>query len=87
MEFKIADIFRNKHLNTATVYIQMDAKLWHEVKKNRQLGYLYGVTISNEVYRSNKDIKAYNPSVDDRKRANNGIKYITLTYPLAVNIY
>lgn len=65
----------------AIVKIAVDAKYWSYMKRNRQLGFLYGVDVSNEVYRrSCRLIPAHNPSVDDRKRASAGIKSITLTY-------
>lgn len=63
------------------VKVEMPADEWKITQRMGHLGALYGVDISNEVYRiSNRLVPAHNPMVDDSKRAKNGIKYITLTY-------
>lgn len=61
------------------IVVTVDAKLWQKHKKNGQLGSLYGVDISNLVYRAT-GVKAYYPSVSDKTRAKNGLKVIFLTY-------
>jgi hypothetical protein len=40
---------------------------------------LYGVDICNVLYREH-GIEAYNPTVDDRARAKNGVKTLTLLF-------
>lgn len=65
----------------ATVNVEVDAKYWSALKKKNQLGMLYGVDISNEVYRlSSQLIPAHNPMVDHNRNAKNGIKTISLQY-------
>lgn len=65
------------------VYVQMDSKEWTKIKNKKQLGHLYGVAISNEVYRiMHKSVVAWNPSVDDSRRASKGIKTLVLRYPM-----
>ncbi len=64
----------------ASVSIRIDAKRWHDLKKRGQLGMLYGVDVSNAVYRHDPRIYATNPTVDDSRRAKNGFKMIQLTY-------
>lgn len=66
-----------------TVTVTMPAKYWLGMKKLGRLGMLYGVDISNAVHREH-GIRAYNPTVEDRKRSVKGIKTVTLTYYNAV---
>lgn len=85
-EFIKLDIGEIEDSNTAfnkqaTVIAKMPIKEWQKIRKKSQLGMLYGVDISNEVYRkSDRKIKAYNPVVEDRTKAKAGIKTIELTY-------
>lgn len=65
------------------VTVSIPAKEWHTIKRRGALGALYGIDISNAAYRLH-GIKAYQPGVNDRVRASNGIKTITLTYVDAV---
>jgi hypothetical protein len=65
---------------TAEVTVVMPVGVFNSYKKRNDLGYLYGVVISNEVYRTNSSIDAYCPTVSDRIRASKGLKTITLTY-------
>lgn len=87
MNFTIKSIYANRagyigELD-AVVEIKMDAKEWASCKKKRQLGHLYGVAISNQVYvLVNKKINAYNPTVRDTERASKGVKTIHLRYPM-----
>lgn len=63
------------------VIVQCDAKEWNKLKKANDLGSLYGVDISNEVYRITDElVPAWNPSVCDRDRAKAGVKTIRLSY-------
>ena len=65
----------------ATCILKIPASVWRKYRAEGNLGFLYGVDVSNYVYRtSNFKIKAYNPVVSDRARAKNGIKTIELTY-------
>ena len=58
--------------------IEMTTKAWNEAKKD--LGYLFGIEISNYIYRE-YGVKAYNPMVDGiRDKSKKGIKYLSLTY-------
>src|SRR5580698_8556167 len=66
-------------LSYTSVTVKMPIKVWSAMKRRGQLGTLYGVDISNEVYRTH-GVPAHNPSVDDSKRATQGIKTIKLTY-------
>ncbi len=70
----------------AIVHVEVDAKRWHEYKARRNLGQLYGVDISNAVYKADRRIHATNPTVSDRERAKGGIKRITLYYNTSVLI-
>lgn len=70
------DEYGNAYTN---VRVSIEAKAWHRAKRQGQLGMLYGVDISNAVHRSH-GVPAYNPTVSDKERARNGIKYVTLTY-------
>lgn len=63
------------------VVVKLDSKAWTKLRTKGQLGQLYGVDISNEVYKlTNQLVPAYNPTVSDRDRAKNGIKTIRLSY-------
>ncbi len=63
------------------VKVDVDAAFWTKAKRTGQLGALYGIDISNEVYRlSRRLVPAWNPMVDDKRRASDGVKRITLTY-------
>lgn len=61
------------------VRVIMQAKTWLRAKRKGQLGMLYGVDISNFLYREH-GVAAYNPTVSDRARSSNGIKTLTLNY-------
>lgn len=76
--FKIISVSRYS-ADLVKVYIRMDAKEWHKLKKNSQLGSLYGIDISNAVYRE-YGVKAHCPTVSDRDNARGGIKRLTLYY-------
>lgn len=78
MSFKIVSVSRVSE-ETVSVKVRMDAKAWLKAKRDKALGALYGVDISNEVYRT-FGVKAYNPTVADRDNASGGIKWITLYY-------
>lgn len=71
--FNISIIYDDQY---ATVLVNMDAADWKKSDK----GTLYGIDISNAVYRLNDRVYAYNPSVDDTRIVRNGRKYLTLTY-------
>lgn len=71
----------------ARVVVYIDARKWNTMKKKGQLGQLYGVDISNEVHRLNKQIRAWNPAVNDRARASKGIKRIELQYEMVESFY
>jgi hypothetical protein len=53
----------------------MPVKEWTKSDK----GFLYGIDISNQVYRS-LGVKASHPTVDSSKRASKGIKTLVLYY-------
>lgn len=76
--FKIASVYRHNE-ELITVKVTLSAKEWFKAKNQGQLGQLYGVDISNAVYRE-YGVKAIYPIVGDRDRAKNGIKLIKLTY-------
>lgn len=86
-EFSIKSIIAKTHDQSfggqkwrVEIEISIDAKLWRKYKDRKNLGMLYGVDISNAVYRINHNIPASCPTVDDRRRAANGVKTIKLTY-------
>lgn len=59
----------------------IDPKEFAKIKRHNQLGQLFGIDLSNEVYRlTNGKIPASNPSVDYSKPARKGIKTLKLTY-------
>lgn len=64
---------------TVRVSIQCDAKAWSKLRDAGDLGSLYGIDVSNEVYKT-YGIKAYNPSVSHNDRARRGVKSIDLFY-------
>lgn len=66
----------------ASFVVRMPAVLWAKYKRQKQLGQLYGVDISTAIGRANPDVRAYQPTVSDRRRASKGVKLITLIYPL-----
>ena len=76
MQFEIVSIYRSTS-ELVSVKVRMPAKDWNASRK--ALGHLYGVDISNHVYRST-GIKAYQPIVDDKQRSKGGYKIIELTY-------
>ncbi len=65
----------------ATCFLKIPVSVWRRYRDKGNLGVLYGIDVSNYIYKaSNFKIKAYNPVVDDRQRARKGIKTIELTY-------
>ncbi len=84
MEFKIARLTYERYQSQAfaVVTVQVDAKFWHKARAKNDLGYLYGVAISNAVAHADPAIYAYCPTVSDRAKAKGGIKTIQLTYPM-----
>lgn len=65
------------------VFVNVDSKYWAKLKSKSNLGQLYGVDISNEVYRIvNKSFNTYCPSVSDDARASKGVKKIILSYTM-----
>lgn len=64
----------------ATVLVDVDAKEWSKLKRAKDLGSLYGIDIGNAVSKINPMIPAWNPMVDDKRNAKNGVKSITLEY-------
>jgi hypothetical protein len=76
--FKIVSV--KKHWdNTVKVCVRMDAKEWHKIARKGDKGQLYGIDISNQVFRD-YGVKAWNPAVNDRARARGGLKFIELFY-------
>lgn len=63
-----------------TVMVRISKKDWEKANK----GVLYGVDITNEVYKTRKNIMPC-PTVSDKTRAKNGFKYITLHYGKVLN--
>lgn len=78
MQFKIVSIERVSQ-GQVKVRVRMDAKAWLKARRAGALGQLYGVDISNAAYRQ-CGVKAYNPTVSDRERAQGGIKWLELYY-------
>ena len=83
--FTIKSITASTHDNSfggypfrVDVIVKMETKAYKQFKNN--LGHLYGVLISNEVYRINPAIKAHGPMVDASRRAKKGVKTIILSY-------
>lgn len=62
------------------VEVSMPVKTWQKYRKEKELGHLYGVQISNLVHHADPDVAAYCPTVDDKTNAKAGIKTIKLTY-------
>jgi hypothetical protein len=77
--FRIKSVHKTK--DHAYITIVINKILWEKQNK----GMLYGVDISNEVYRLHPDIMAHCPSVDDTARAKNGFKTISLRYEMRKN--
>lgn len=78
MLFNIVRIMRVS-LSTVRIDVTLDAKAWHKAKRLGHLGQLYGVDISNAVFRA-FSVKAYQPTVDDKAKARNGVKTVSLFY-------
>lgn len=76
--FNIIRIYRDS-LSTVRIDVAIDAKAWRSAKAKGHLGQLYGVDISNAVYRA-FSVKAYQPTVSDRQRAVKGVKTVSLWY-------
>jgi hypothetical protein len=77
-KFTIESIYRH-NAELVTVKVTMDAKTWAHCKASGLLGCLYGIDISNEVYRTS-GVNALHPIVCDTLRAKGGIKLIELSY-------
>lgn len=76
--FQVKNIVR-VNADTVKVTVTMSIKEFNKAKKD-SLGQLFGIDISNHVYRE-YGVKAYNPTVDGIKtRAKNGIKTLQLYY-------
>ena len=73
---------RTYHEDMVEFTVAMRAEVWRKYKKCKDLGWLYGVAISNEIHRNHPDVRAYRPVVSDTLRARSGIKTIRLMYPL-----
>jgi hypothetical protein len=71
------------HLWNVDVLIRIPVKVWNAYRKQKDLGYLYGVAVSNAVYRLNQNIPASHPIVNDNARASKGWKNIKLSYVLS----
>lgn len=79
--FTIKSIVATDYYNPeVTVKVEMPVKEWNKHRSKGWLGQLYGIDISNAVYAINNNIPASNPTVDDRRRASEGVKTITLIY-------
>ncbi|CAK9249691.1 unnamed protein product [Sphagnum jensenii] len=76
--FTIQSIYRLDS-DLVTVKVTMNAKAWLDYRNKGQLGSLYGVDISNQVYRLS-GVKASCPIVDDHAKSKNGVKVLELTY-------
>jgi hypothetical protein len=76
--FKIVTVSRYD-AESVKVLIDIDADAWRDHAKRGDLGQLYGVDISNRVFRE-YGVKAYNPTVDHNSRAVKGVKRLTLYY-------
>ena len=82
LTFKVLDVLsrEDEYGHTFTqARVAMPVKDWAKAKRLGQLGMLYGVDISNTLYREH-NVQAYNPTVDDRQRASQGVKIIRLVY-------
>lgn len=69
-----------KSWNHYEVTISIAVDYWKELQRTGQLGVLYGIDVSNEIYRRHSDVYATNPTVSDRDRARKGFKIIRMTY-------
>lgn len=58
----------------------IDAKEFASIKRKNELGRLFGVDLSNEIYAINSNIPAHNPTVNYSKPARNNRKLLKLTY-------
>ena len=76
--FKITNVYRIDD-QRVKVSVQVDSKYWTKLKNKGDLGSLYGVDISNEVFRT-YGVQAYNPTVSANKRCRMGFKWIQLYY-------
>jgi hypothetical protein len=76
--FKIESVYR---LDSEMVEckVTIDAREWTKLAKQGALGHLYGVDISNAIYKL-AGVKALYPTVDATAKARNGIKLLSLTY-------
>jgi hypothetical protein len=65
---------------TVSVSFKIDVKEWNRLRKARQLGSLYNTDLSN--YLSRKGVLRFYavPSVDDRRRAKDGVKTIHVSF-------
>lgn len=73
--------FPGNYAYKAVVSVEVEAKYWKALQKAKNLGQLYGIDISNQVYALSKGlIPASHPTVSDEKNARNGIKTVVLTY-------
>ena len=62
------------------VNVDVDKTQWHALKKKNQLGQLYGVDISNALFRSGYDKHGYSvPQIDDKRRCKGNIKSVVYT--------
>jgi hypothetical protein len=76
--FKITNVYRSND-DTVKVSVQVNSKYWTKLKNKGDLGSLYGVDISNEVFRT-YGVQAYNPTVSANKRCRMGFKWVHLYY-------
>jgi hypothetical protein len=78
--FSIKSVYRNCP-ELVTVMVTIDSRAWNDFRKNGHLGQLYGIDISNEVYRT-YGVKAHNPTVNESIKVKTGTttKIIELTY-------
>ena len=76
--FRIFDIVRVSQ-DSVCVKVLIPAKEWNDIKTKGDLGFLYGVDISNTAFKE-FGVKAHNPSVNDSERAKGGVKVIELFY-------
>lgn len=74
--------FRVIRTYKGTNYFEVEVEMNNDIWKIQDKGMLYGVDISNYIYRQFPDVQAWNPSVNDSARARKGWKRIKLTYLL-----
>lgn len=70
---------KRRDASTVMVRVSVPFEAWKHAAKTGNLGFLYGVDISNLVYRTH-GVAAYNPTVDDTARPLSGVKFIDLYY-------